>query len=116
MPITFLDSRLCICNYMCMYTIHYDTGAADDLRRLKAYHQRRILAAIKTHLTRTPTVWTTRRKPLLNLVHPWEAVSPIWELRVGEYRVFYDVSEGDHIVMVRAIRQKPPGKRTEEIL
>ena len=59
---------------------------------------------------------TNRRKPLPNLAHPWEAVPPIWELRVGEYRVFYDVSEVDHIIRVLAVRHKPPGKRTEEIL
>jgi mRNA-degrading endonuclease RelE of RelBE toxin-antitoxin system len=99
-----------------MYTIRYGTGAADDLRGLEAFYQRKILAEIRTHLTKTPTVRTRRRKPLPHLAHPWEAVSPIWELRVGEYRVFYDVSEVDHIVMVRAIRRKPPGKRTEEIV
>jgi mRNA-degrading endonuclease RelE of RelBE toxin-antitoxin system len=53
---------------------------------------------------------------LVNLIPPWEAVSLIWELRVGEYRVFYDVSEVEETVYVRAIRRKPPGKRTEEIL
>ena len=99
-----------------MYTIRYGTGAADDIRGLEAYYQRRILAEIKTHLTRTPTVRTRRRKPLPNLSHPWEAVPPIWELRVGEYRVFYDIAEADGIVTVRAIRRKPPGKRTEEIV
>lgn len=99
-----------------MYAIRYDTGAADEIHGLAAYYQRRILAEIQTHLTRTPTVRTNRRKPLPNLAHPWEAVPPIWELRVGEYRVFYDVSEVDHIVRVLAVRHKPPGKRTEEIL
>jgi mRNA-degrading endonuclease RelE of RelBE toxin-antitoxin system len=99
-----------------MYAIRYDAGAADEIRGLAAYYQRRILAEIKTHLMRTPTVRTNRRKPLPNLAHPWEAVPPIWELRVGEYRVFYDVSEVDHIVRVLAVRHKPPGKRTEEIL
>jgi mRNA-degrading endonuclease RelE of RelBE toxin-antitoxin system len=99
-----------------MYTVRYDTGAADELRGLEAYYQRRILAEIRTHLTRTPTVRTKRRKPLPNLSHPWEAVPPLWELRVGEYRVFYDVSEGDRLVTVLAIRRKPPGKRTEEIV
>jgi mRNA-degrading endonuclease RelE of RelBE toxin-antitoxin system len=99
-----------------MYAIRYDPGAADEIRGLTAYYQRRILAEIQTHLTRTPTVRTNRRKPLPNLAHPWEAVSPIWELRVGEYRVFYDVSEVDHMVRVLAVRHKPPGKRTEEIL
>jgi mRNA-degrading endonuclease RelE of RelBE toxin-antitoxin system len=99
-----------------MYTIRYDTSAVDDLRGIEAYYQRSILAAIKTHLTRTPTVQSKRRKPLPNLAYPWEAIPPIWELRVGEYRVFYDVSEVDHLVIVRAVRRKPPGKRTEEIL
>jgi mRNA-degrading endonuclease RelE of RelBE toxin-antitoxin system len=99
-----------------MYTIRYDPGAADEIRGLEAYYQRRILAEIKTHLTRTPTVRTNRRKPLLNLSHPWEAVPPIWELRVGDYRVFYEVAETDHLVRVLAVRRKPPGKRTEEIV
>ena len=52
----------------------------------------------------------------MNLVPPWTAEPPIWELRVGDYRVFYDVSEADITVYVRAIRVKPPGKTTEEIL
>lgn len=39
-----------------------------------------------------------------------------WELRVGEYRVFYDVQEQARLVTVRAIRLKPPHKTTEEIL
>jgi mRNA-degrading endonuclease RelE of RelBE toxin-antitoxin system len=99
-----------------MYTIRYDPGAADDIRGIAAYYQRKILSEIKMHLTQTPTVRTNRRKPLLNLSHPWEAVPPIWELRVGEYRVFYDVSEVDRIVRVLAVRRKPPGRRTEEIV
>ena len=46
----------------------------------------------------------------------WEAVPPVWELRVGESRVFYDVSEEDSVVYVRAVRRKPRGKKTEDIL
>jgi mRNA-degrading endonuclease RelE of RelBE toxin-antitoxin system len=38
------------------------------------------------------------------------------ELRVGKYRVFYDVDEPAQRVIVRAIRAKPPGRTTEEIL
>jgi mRNA-degrading endonuclease RelE of RelBE toxin-antitoxin system len=43
-------------------------------------------------------------------------VQPVWELRVGEYRVFYDVDEVGGQVVVRAVRRKPPHKTTEEIL
>jgi mRNA-degrading endonuclease RelE of RelBE toxin-antitoxin system len=99
-----------------MYTIRYDPDAADDLRRLTAFYRRTILAEIGKHLTQTPTVRTTRRKPLPTLVVPWPAVLPMWQLRVKQYRVFYSVSEVDHLVTVWAIRHKPPGIRTEEIL
>jgi mRNA-degrading endonuclease RelE of RelBE toxin-antitoxin system len=49
-------------------------------------------------------------------VPPWTAEPPIWELRVGEYRVFYDVSPEAKVVYVRAVRRKPPHRTTEEIL
>jgi mRNA-degrading endonuclease RelE of RelBE toxin-antitoxin system len=41
---------------------------------------------------------------------------PVWELRVGKFRVFYDVDEDATTVTVRAIREKPPHKTTEDIL
>jgi mRNA-degrading endonuclease RelE of RelBE toxin-antitoxin system len=50
------------------------------------------------------------------VVPPWEHEAPVWQLRVGGYRVFYDVSEAASVVTVRAIRYKPPHKTTEEIL
>jgi mRNA-degrading endonuclease RelE of RelBE toxin-antitoxin system len=53
---------------------------------------------------------------LVNLIPPWSADPPIWELRIGEFRVFYDVSEEKKVVIVRAIRRKPRGKMTEQIL
>jgi mRNA-degrading endonuclease RelE of RelBE toxin-antitoxin system len=99
-----------------MYIIRFATGVVSDLRRLRAYHRQVILADIERQLTHEPTVTSPRRKLLPNLVPPWDAVPPIWELRVREYRVFYDVSEGERTVVVRAIRRKPPGKRTEEVL
>jgi len=63
-----------------------------------------------------PDVETRNRKQLASLVPPWTAEPPIWELRVGEYRVFYDVSQEDSVVYVRAVRKKPFGRTTEEIL
>jgi len=35
-------------------------------------------------------------------VPPFEAVPPIWELRVGNYRVFCDVDDEEQRVYVRA--------------
>jgi mRNA-degrading endonuclease RelE of RelBE toxin-antitoxin system len=43
-------------------------------------------------------------------------VAPIWELRVGEYRVFYDVSRSESVVYVPAVRKKARGTKTEDIL
>jgi len=37
-------------------------------------------------------------------------------LRVGPFRVFYDVQEAERRVYVRAIRHKPAHRQTEEIL
>jgi hypothetical protein len=56
------------------------------------------------------------RKLLPGLRPPWEQELPVWELRVGEWRVFYDVDVAQCIVTVRAIRHKPPHATTEEIL
>jgi mRNA-degrading endonuclease RelE of RelBE toxin-antitoxin system len=43
-------------------------------------------------------------------------LEPVRELRIGDWRVFYDVDEQDSLVVVRAIRRKSPGKTTEDIL
>lgn len=99
-----------------MYTIRFALDVIRDLRGLSAYRRNILLEAIESQLAHAPTVPTRHRKMLVNLVPPWDAVPPIWELRVGEYRVFYDVSGAEKIVFVQAIRRKPPGRRTEEIL
>jgi len=52
----------------------------------------------------------------VGLALPWDHQEPVWELRIGEHRVFYDVDEPARRVLVRAIRRKPPQRTTEEIL
>jgi mRNA-degrading endonuclease RelE of RelBE toxin-antitoxin system len=49
-------------------------------------------------------------------VPPWTAEPPIWELRVGVFRVFYDVATEVDVVYVRTVRREPPHRTTEEIL
>jgi len=99
-----------------VYTIEYAEDVSDDLANLRAYERKRILDSIETQLKHEPTRQTKNRKIIVGLIPPWEHVEPVWELRVGEYRVFYDVDEAASVVMIRAIRHKPPHKRTEEIL
>jgi mRNA-degrading endonuclease RelE of RelBE toxin-antitoxin system len=99
-----------------VYEIRFARDVEKDFRRLPAFHRARVIAAIETQLSHTPEVVTRNRKLLVNLIPPWTAELPVWELRVGSYRVFYDVSEAEMVVSVRAIRKKPPGSTTEEVL
>lgn len=99
-----------------MYAIRFAVDVVKDLRKLSAYRRKIVLGGIETQLSYEPTSPTRNRKLLVNLVPPWDAVPPIWELRVEEYRVFYDVAEEEKTVYVRAIRRKPAGRRTGEVL
>lgn len=99
-----------------MFTIDYAHGVVADLKRVRAHERARILDAIEQQLQHQPTVETRNRKLLEGLVPPWEEVLPVWELRIGEFRVFYDVEDESETVTVRAIRHKPPDKTTEDIL
>lgn len=99
-----------------MYSIEYAEGVVDDLAILRAYDRKLVLDRLEKQLKYEPTKKTKNRKPLPGLIPPWEHIEPVWELRVGEYRIFYDVDERASLVIIRAIRYKPPHKITEEIL
>ena len=72
------------------YTIDYAEGVSEDLANLRAYERKNILDAIDKQLLHEPTRQTKNRKILVGLIPPWEHVPPVWELRIGEYRVFSD--------------------------
>src|SRR5947209_20287344 len=99
-----------------MYRVRLAKGVEQDLRRIRADHRSLILEAVEEILTREPTVETRNRKQLVNLIPPFEAIPPVWELRIREYRVFYDVSEEEKRVYVRAVRRKPAHRSSGEIL
>jgi mRNA-degrading endonuclease RelE of RelBE toxin-antitoxin system len=80
------------------------------------YYRNQILDEIEKQLAHEPDTRTRNRKLLKNLIPPWQTVAPIWELRVGEYRVFYDVTPTESVVYVRAVRRKQRGTKTEDIL
>ena len=86
------------------------------LGRLRANQRGQTLDRIEVQLRHEATRQTRNRRIVVGLVPPWYHVDPVWELRIGEYRVFYDVDEAESTVIIRAIRHKPPHKRTEEIL
>jgi mRNA-degrading endonuclease RelE of RelBE toxin-antitoxin system len=70
------------------YTIDFAESVKAHLEALTANQRATVLAKIEGQLTNQPLIETRNRKPLRpNPVAPWE-------LRVGQLRVFYDVSEG----------------------
>jgi mRNA-degrading endonuclease RelE of RelBE toxin-antitoxin system len=99
-----------------VHDIQFAKGAEDDLKKLAVFHRNTILDAIERTLASEPTQPSRNRKVMVGLVPPWTAEPPIWELRVGEYRVFYDVADEERVVYIRAIRKKPAGRTTEDIL
>src|SRR5438874_2196974 len=99
-----------------MYTLEYAESVAEDLKDLRAHERRRILDKIDEQLIYAPAQETRNKKVLIGLKPLWEHEEPVWELRVGKYRVFYDVNEVDQRVIVRAVREKPPHQTTEGIL
>lgn len=102
-----LDAAL-RCVYICryMYRIRFARGALDDLKRLQAHDGARVIEEIERRLTEHPQGPSRNRKELAGLVPPWEHVKPVWELRVGDLRVFHDVDTATRQVIVRAIRRK----------
>lgn len=69
------------------YNIIYAFEAREHLRSLSARDRRIVVDAISEQLRHEPTVVTRRRKPLrANPLAPWE-------LRVGPYRVYFDVAQ-----------------------
>jgi mRNA-degrading endonuclease RelE of RelBE toxin-antitoxin system len=99
-----------------LFRIEFAEGVAEDLATLRPFDQRRVLAAIRKQLRHEPAKRTRLRKPLEGTLPEFEGVEPVWQLSVGEYRVFYDVNRGAVRVLVLAVRHKPPHKTTKEIL
>lgn len=83
------------------YRIEYDSATEEHLVVLEAGDQSTLMDAIPRQLAHQPTVETRNRKRM----RPNPVAS--FELRVGQLRVYYDVTEGpDPLVTVRAIGTK----------
>lgn len=82
------------------FRIDISRKALEHLSGLESRHQATILDAIEDELTHEPMVETRNRKPLRP--NPLAA----WELRIGDFRVYYDydaVAQSDPVVWVLAI-------------
>lgn len=84
-----------------MYEIEFTADAIEDVRSFRKYEQNIIIDAIDAHLTYEPTVETSNRFRR----NPPDIAA--WELRIGVFRVFYNVDEQVHVVRIERIGQKP---------
>ena len=98
------------------YEIEITDLAVGELKDIRVFDRRRVLDAIRSQLTHQPTVATRNRKRLDAAAPGFEHVPPIWELRVGDYRVFYDAEESKRVVCVRAVRHKNHEQTTKDVI
>lgn len=85
---------------MAQYTIDITDEAEGDLHYYRAYERQRIVNDIQVQLPHAPETETNSRKQLRE--------NPIatWELRVGKYRVFYEVDDEERVVIIVSIGHK----------
>ena len=82
------------------FAIEFSPVARDHLRALRKRDQQIVIDAVAAQLTHQPDQPTAHRKPLED-----NPIAP-WELRIGDFRVFYDLNHDDQIVAVVAVGQK----------
>jgi mRNA-degrading endonuclease RelE of RelBE toxin-antitoxin system len=82
------------------YQIVFTPRARANLGRLRKRDQQVVLDAIEVQLTHEPGKQTRNRKLLQE-----NPLAP-WELRVGNFRVFYDIEEERVTVAIVAIARK----------
>jgi mRNA-degrading endonuclease RelE of RelBE toxin-antitoxin system len=95
-----------------MFAVEVHEAAFAELEALRRYDRNRILDEIEEQLTQGPNTV----KILEAFEPPWDQLGPVWQLSVGDFRVFYDVVEPNRLVIVRAVRKKPAHRSTDQIL
>jgi len=80
--------------------IEFTPEAIDDLRSFRKYEQKRIVQEIENQLKHQPMEETHNRKKL----RPNQLAE--WELRIGKFRVFYDVDIAGQRVKIEAVGYK----------
>lgn len=85
---------------MARYQIEVTESAKDDLSVYTVFVRKTIASAMRTQLTYQPMIETRQRKKLRD--------NPVasWELRVGKYRVFYELDEIARKVIIIAVGHK----------
>ncbi len=83
------------------YEICYAEEAAEDIRRLRAFDQNKVMDGIEEHLTLQPRQESKSRIKAMS--------QPFWSqyrLRIDDFRVYFDVDEEEHAVNVLRVLEK----------
>ena len=83
-----------------MFEIELTLDAIDDMRLLRKYERQQIVETIQDQLAQQPTEETRNRKRL----RPNQLAE--WELRIGRFRVFYDIDAQANRVKIEAVGYK----------
>ncbi len=90
------------------YDIQYADEAVEDLRAMRAFDQRAVLEGVEIHLLHQPKFISKSRIKLMN--------QPFWSqfrLRVGDFRIYYDVDDDARVVSVLRILMKTTDQTPE---
>lgn len=101
---------------MAKFTVELTVSAREELRAMRPFDRQAVLERIRQVLTSQPDVETKNCKKLPGLKVPWDQVGDTRELKVDEFRVFFEIETATNNVVVKAIRHKPPHLTTEDIL
>ncbi len=82
------------------YKVEFTERAVKQLAQIAKADRNVILNDVRTQLLHQPNVETKNRKLLR------ENVLADWELRIGKYRVFYELEEENRIVRIVAVGHK----------
>jgi mRNA interferase RelE/StbE len=77
------------------FSYHYKVE--DDLKKLSEDQQRRIFEAIENRLGKAPEKYGDPLK---------ETLADLWKLRVGDYRVVYEVNDDSSELIIWGIRHR----------
>jgi mRNA-degrading endonuclease RelE of RelBE toxin-antitoxin system len=83
-----------------MFGIEFTLDAIDDMRLLRKYERQQIVETIQDQLAHQPAEETRNRKKL----RPNQLAE--WELRIGRFRVFYDIDVQASRVKIEAVGYK----------
>ncbi len=83
-----------------MFEIEFTLDAIDDMRLLLKYERQQIVEMIQEQLGHRPTEETRNRKRM----RPNQLAE--WELRIGRFRVFYDIDVQANRVKIEAVGYK----------